>query len=316
MFNLHRIIYYLMVSSMLWTCSCNFVDEPEEEAVITIGDATISMKEMREEIDRFIYDMGITDQDARSGVKSIIDKIVEKRLILEYGRKNGITVSSDELENAVKAIKQDYPEDVFNEILLKRYIDIKEWKKNLNEELLMKKIVETALKDSTAVTFEEAKEYYENHQDEFRHPPMVQIRQIVTKTKEDMQTILKQIKDGKSMAEQAKKYSITPEAENEGILGWVQKGQLDEKIDRLIFSLKEGELSKILETPYGFHLFKVIAVKEEGIEEFPEAVKDIESKISMDKREAMYSKWLEALKVEFPVSVKEGQIVADMNMED
>ena len=163
MFNLYRIILYLLISSLLWTYSCNFIDEPEEEAVITIGDVKISIKETREEIDRFIFDMGITDQDARSGIKSIIDKIVEKKLILEYGKKNGITVSSDELENAVKTIRQDYPEDVFNEILLKRYIDINEWKKNLNEELLIKRIVETALRDSIGVSYEEAKEYYEKH---------------------------------------------------------------------------------------------------------------------------------------------------------
>ncbi len=316
LFNSYRILLFLLIISLLWTCSCNLIEQPEEESVITIGNKTISRKEMRKEIERIIFDMGITDNDAKTGIKAIINKIVEKNLILEYGKKNGITISAEELKSAVEIMRRDYPDDVFNEMLLERYIDFNEWKKNLGEELRIKKIVNTALADSAGITFEETKDYYEKNLEEFRHPRMFQVRQIVTETKEDMEKVIDLIKSGSSMGELAMEYSIAPEAEKEGILGWVSEGQLDESIDKLVFSLKAGEVSKILETPYGFHVFKIIDVKEEGIKEFPEAIREIESKISMDKREIMFKKWLDGLKEEFPVSVKESQILADMNMED
>jgi len=235
--------------------------------------------------------------------------------MLEYGKKNGITISADELESAVNTLRQDYPEDVFKETLLKRYIDFKEWKNDLGEELLIKKIVNTTIGNSVSVTFEETKDYYEKHLEEFRHPRMAQVRQIVTKTRKDIETVLDLLKNGGSIPELAKEYSMAPEAEKEGMLGWVSDGQLDETMNKFIFSLKKNELSKIQESPYGFHLFKIIDVKEEGIKEFPEAIREIESKISMNKREIMFKKWLEGLKREFPVSVKEDQILADMDME-
>ncbi len=281
-----------------------------------IGDTSLNRKEVHKEIERVIFDMGITDNDVKTGIKSILNKIVEKKLILEYGRKNGVTVSPEELESAVKILRQDYPDDVFKEILLERYIDYSEWEKDLGEELLIKKIVNTIVGSSVSVTFEETKDYYEKHLEEFRHPRMVQVRQIVTKTKEEMETVLDLINNGSSIRELAKEYSAAPEAEDEGMLGWVSEGQLDETIDKFIFSLKEGEISKILESPYGFHVFKVIDIKDEGIKEFPEAVREIEQKISMEKRELMFKKWLDGLKKEFPVSVKESQILADMDMED
>ena len=281
-----------------------------------IGDTSLNRKEVHKEIERVIFDMGITDNDVKTGIKSILNKIVEKKLILEYGRKNGVTVSSEELESAVKILRQDYPDDVFKEILLERYIDYSEWEKDLGEELLIKKIVNTIVGSSVSVTFEETKDYYEKHLEEFRHPRMVQVRQIVTKTKEEMETVLDLINNGSSIRELAKEYSAAPEAEDEGMLGWVSEGQLDETIDKFIFSLKEGEISKILESPYGFHVFKVIDIKDEGIKEFPEAVREIEQKISMEKRELMFKKWLDGLKKQFPVSVKESQILADMDMED
>jgi peptidyl-prolyl cis-trans isomerase C len=315
-FNLYRYKYYLLVSSLLCLFSCGFIPTGEE-TVITIGDKAINRKEMRNEIDRIKYDMGISDKEIKEGIKSIINRIVEKKLILEYGRKKGITVSADELSAAVDAVKQDYPGDLLNEVLLKRYIDIREWEKNLHDELLIKKIVDIALSSAMKrVTLEEAKAYYESHQNDFREPRRIEIRQIVTGTREEMDNVISLMKKGEKMADLAKKYSKTPDAEDGGILGWFAKGELDEVIENIVFSLKQGEISRVIESSYGFHIFELLSVREEGIRPFPETIKEIESKITMEKRELMYTKWLDNLKMQFPVSIKEKQILADMKMEE
>ena len=311
---LYRILFSLLTVSFLWPCSCGLVEKPEE-AVIVIGDISLGKKEVQKEIERMILDMGITDKDVRTNIKPVINKIVEKKLILEYGQKNGISISEEELGSAEKALRKDFPDDVFKDLLLERYVDYEEWKKNLGEELLITKIINAALADSVTVSYEETKDYYGKHQEEFRHLRMVQVRQIVTKTKKEMETVLDLIKKGSSIRELARDYSIAPEAEEEGMMGWVSEGELDETIDNFIFSLKIGEVSKILESPYGFHVFRIIDAKEEGIKEFPETVREIESKISMEKREVLFKKWLESLKKKVPVSINEKQILADMDME-
>ncbi|MBN2418885.1 MAG: peptidyl-prolyl cis-trans isomerase [Deltaproteobacteria bacterium] len=312
--NLYQILYLLLIIIILSAGACNIINKPEE-AVITIGDKSISRKEARKEIERIMLDMGITGQDVKDNIKPILKKIIEKRQILEYGKKYGITISEEELDSAVNLLRQDLPDDVFKEMLIKRYIDFEDWKDNLGEDLLLKKIVSTAIADSVTVSFEETKDYYEKHLEEFRHPRMVQIRQIVTKTREDMEKVLELIKNGSSIRELAREYSVAPEAEDEGLMGWVSEGELDETIDSFVFSLKVGEVSKILESPYGFHVFRIIDAKEEGVKAFPEAIKEIESKLSSEKREEIFKKWLEDLNKEFPVSVKEDKILADMDME-
>jgi peptidyl-prolyl cis-trans isomerase C len=315
-FNLYRNLFYLLVSSLLCLFSCGF-NPAEEEAVITIGDTAISGKEMRSEIDRIKYDMGISDKEIKEGIKSIINRIVEKKLILEYGKEKGITISADELSAAVNAVRQDYPGDMLNEVLLKRYIDIREWEKNLHDELLIKKIVDVTLASKMKrVTLEEAKAYYESHQDDFREPRRFEIRQIVTRTRAEMDNVISCLKKGEEMADLAKKYSRAPDAENGGALGWFARGELDENIENVVFTLKKGEISRVIESPYGFHIFKLLSIKEQGIREFPEVIKEIESKITTEKREIMYTKWLDNLKMQFPVSIKEAQIFSDMKTEE
>lgn len=316
MFNLYLKIYYLLIiSSLLCIFSCGVVPE-DEEAAITIGETSISKKEVLHEIEHIKYDMGLTALEVQEGIDSIINKIVEKNLILEYGRRNGISISEEEFRTAVNEVRQDYPGDLLNEVLLKRYIDINEWEKNLHDELLVKKIVDTALADIKMVTLDEVKTYYESHMEEFREPRRFEIRQIVTRTREEMDNILGLLSKGEDMAELARKFSIAPESEKGGLLGWFASGELEETIEKSVFTLKQGEVSKIIESPYGFHVFEVISVKEEGIRELPDSIKEIESKITMENRELMYTKWLDGLRMQFPVSIKEMEILADMKMED
>jgi len=315
-FNLYLKIYYiLIISSLLLIFSCG-VRPKDEEAVITIGERAISKREVLHEIERIKYDMGLSAGEIKEGIKSILNRIVEKNLILEYGRRNGITISEEELQAAVNEVRHDYPGDLLNEVLLTRYIDINEWKKNMHDELLIKKITDTALADIKGVTLDEVKAYYESHLEEFREPRRLEIRQIVTKSREEMNNVLALLNKGEDMAELAKRFSIAPDSKNGGLLGWFASGELEETIEKSVFSLKQGEISKIIESPYGFHVFKVVSVREEGIRPFPESIKEIESKITVENRELMYTKWLDGLRMQFPVSIKEMEILADMKMED
>ncbi len=315
-FNLYRYLYFLLVSFILCFFSCGF-GPAEEETVLTVGETAINRKEMRNEIERIKYDMGVSDKEIKEGIKSILNRIVERRLILEYGRKKDITVSADELSAAVDDVRKDYPGEMLNEVLLKRYIDIREWEKNLHDELLIKKIVDMALSSNMKrVTLDEVKSYYEGHQDDFREPQRIQIRQIVTRTREEMDKVISLMNKGEKMADLAKRYSKAPDAENGGILGWFARGELDEVIEKVVFSLRQGEVSRVIESPYGFHIFELLNFKEEGIRPFPETIKEIESKITMERREIMYTNWLDNLKMQFPVSIKERQILADMKMEE
>jgi peptidyl-prolyl cis-trans isomerase C len=316
-FNLYRNLFFLLVYSLLWILSSCGAGPADEEAVITIGDTPISRKEVLGEIDRIKYDIGISDQEIKKGIKPIINRIVQKKLILEYGKKEGISVSADELSSAVNAIKQDYPGEMLNEVLLKRYIDIREWEKNLHDELLIKKIVDIALSSGMKmVTLEEAKAYYESHQDDFMEPRRLMVRQIVTRTREEIDNVSSLLNKGEKMSDLAKKYSMAPDAENGGILGWFARGEFDETIENVVFSLKIGEVSKAIESPYGFHIFELISIKEEGLRAFPETIKEIEAKITMEKKEIMYTKWLDNLKMQFPVNIKEAQILVDMKTEE
>lgn len=51
-------------------------------------------------------------------------------------------------------------------------------------------------------------------------------------------------------------------AKNGGDIGFLKKGVMPESFDVALFALEVDEISEVVETPYGFHVIKVIAVRE------------------------------------------------------
>jgi peptidyl-prolyl cis-trans isomerase C len=285
--------------------ACHVSNHSGEETAITVGSKNIKKAELKEDIEHIRNEMGISDQEMEPGIRSIINTIVEKYLILEYGKKMDIEISDDELTSSIKELMKDYPEEAFKDMLLKGSVDYDSWKEDFRRKMLIEKITQKAIGDVTPITFDETQTYYNSHKGEFRHLQRVRLRQIVVQTREEAEKILSRLAAGEDMGQLAEKYSITPEAKGGGMMGWIEKGELEEDVEDVIFSLPRGKRSDILKSPYGYHIFEVMDVRGEGYDSLPEVMKEIESRLTLQKKELSYSKWISDLKDHFPVKIEE-----------
>ncbi len=168
---------------------------------------------------------------------------------------------------------------------------------------LIKNIIREASRNISPVTFHEVKTYFESHQNEFMRPRMAKFRQVVTRTKDEAEKILQRLRNGEDLDALAWAYSVAPEAENGGVVGWVAQGELEESMEKVIFSLPVGRISRVARTPYGYHIFEVLSKRSEGLKSLPEAMAEIESTLSHEKTELFYQRWLKELRGHYPVSV-------------
>ncbi|ATH62330.1 peptidylprolyl isomerase [Staphylococcus pasteuri] len=78
------------------------------------------------------------------------------------------------------------------------------------------------------------------------------------KAKQKAEEIQKEVsKDPSKFGEIAKKESMDKSsAKKDGSLGYVTKGQMMDSFDKALFKLKEGEVSKVVKTDYGYHIIK------------------------------------------------------------
>ena len=88
-------------------------------------------------------------------------------------------------------------------------------------------------------------------------------------------------------------------------MGYVARGDLPEEMEKAIFSLKEGEVSPVVSSSYGYHLFKVIQKGPDDDEGTQHWLDEARGEIKRQKLEAAYRTWLDELRSKYKITVND-----------
>lgn len=161
-----------------------------------------------------------------------------------------------------------------------------------------------AVVSQIAVSDAEIKDWYEGHKSRFNQADERRTSHILfdfekqdkSKARAKAEEVLKEVKKNPgAFAELAKKYSDDPgSASKGGDLGFYGRGALAKAYEETAFSLKEGEISGIVESEFGYHIIRVTGVH--GAKEKPlsEVRGEIEAEL---KKTAAARKFAEAAEV-------------------
>ena len=179
-------------------------------------------------------------------------------------------VPSASLAAALDEVRKRYADaGDFHADLLHNGLDEAAFMDALERELMVEAILEKVGTRAARVSDIDVELYYQYHPDQFRRPETRRARHILFTVNEDLpdnarpvaQSRIEAIaarlaRDPERFAEQAMKHSECPTALQGGVLGEVPRGQLYPELDAALFSMREGDLSKMLESPMGLHLLR------------------------------------------------------------
>ena len=287
---------------------CGLSDHGGDDPIMVIGSKRLSCDALKKEMEFIGGGMPVPVKHAKEIKDQLIEQVIDYYLIIEYGKQNNISISEKEFQRNLKEIKREYSEDAFRKVLLQGYVDRALWEHRLRNQLLVGKVIKQVLEKIASPSYEEIKIYFQKNRNEFRSPEMLRFRQIVCKSKKEAENLRDRIRAGEDMGKLAKKYSIAPEAEAHGEVGWVARGDLDESMEDALFSMQSGKISPIIKTSFGYHLFEVMSRRPAGVKGLPEVIHEIESQLIRQKHEVFYKKWLEKLRSDFKVKVNQDML--------
>jgi parvulin-like peptidyl-prolyl isomerase len=79
-------------------------------------------------------------------------------------------------------------------------------------------------------------------------------------------------------------------------MGFFELGQLPQEIETFVFSLKQKDISQVIESPYGFHIFKVSQIRESQKVYFDQVKEEIKNNLLSGKLRTAYEAFLMDLK--------------------
>ena len=245
----------------------------------------------------------------------LLNQLIDDKLILSEAKKKGIGAADEEIDSKLQVVRDRFEsEKQFRDALASQNMPLSGLRESFKNEIIKSKLIRREIGWKVVITPLEVRQYYDARIDDFKESERTVVFNILIKqdsagmTDEKARFLIGKIhgllEDGGDFKELAIEYSHGPNAKNGGNLGLVKKGQMFEEIDKAIFSLKEGEVSGIVKSPLGYHLFKVTEKHHANVKDFYTVNSEIEELIYKKKIEKSFKKWLKELRKDAYISIK------------
>lgn len=165
-----------------------------------------------------------------------------------------------------------------------------------------------AMAASQAVTPEELKSYYDSNAQRFRTEEQRRASHILITVPKDAkdadrkaakdkaEKLLEDVrKHPETFADVAKKNSQDPgSAEKGGDLGFMGRGALVKPFEDAMYALKDGQISDLVETDYGYHIIKLTGVKPAATQPLDEVRPELEAELKKQLAAKKYAEQADA----------------------
>ena len=301
---LKRSLFFLFLTGVFIFLGANCGEKNEQESslgvsledpqkknyiIIEIEDSTY----LNSDFEKYVRGTFGNDRKALTPVSlsRLLDKFIEEKLVLQSATNQNISLSWEEKQEYLAKLSTELKSEGSNVSVEEMDTEI------LFDRLLIEKYTYALVKD-IEVKEEEIKEYYNLHKREFLRPQRIEASQILLETEDQAIEVLERVKnvseeDFKKIAEAE---SIGLEAVKGGKMGVFEMGQLPFDMEKVLFSLEEGELSPVVESSYGYHIFRVDKRFEPELISEEDALPGIKAKILDLKINYRISSHMEYLK--------------------
>ncbi|MGV8059788.1 MAG: peptidyl-prolyl cis-trans isomerase [Smithellaceae bacterium] len=235
------------------------------------------------------------DNYAKRLEEEVLDNMITEKIMFLRAQELGLSVNGGELEKRVNEIKKEYGEG-FSNLFVRENLNFEQWQEDLKKEMLFEKLIAVDVNAHIHVSEDEAEDYFNEHQDMYKAEPKVRVAQIVVRDLAAAQQALQRLNAGADFLKVAQERSIGPEARRGGDLGFIARQIMPEPLDKTIFKLRLNEISPIVQSSYGFHIFKILEIKPAKIKNFAESKEEVVADVRARKEEVAFLSWLEMLK--------------------
>ncbi len=269
--NMKKRFAYILLGALL---SLNTVAQPLviDRVIGVVGDFHILQSDIEQDYLQLKMSGRYVSPEIRC---EIYNSFIERKLLMTQAKIDSVEVSPDMVEMQMESrleyfIDQFGSEEEMEDYFSKSIFDIKDDLREAIQEQMITDDVRRTIVADVSTTPSDVKSFYRSL-DPDSIPYInteVELAQIlaypqyseeaVYELKERLLELRKRVQEGEDFGTLAILYSEAPEAARRGEIGFMMRSQLDKAYADAAWSLKPGQVSKIVESSFGFHIIQMI----------------------------------------------------------
>src|SRR6266852_713464 len=240
--------------------------------VITQYELAERMNRVRKELER----RGTSLPDRGEIERQVLERLIIEKVQLQYARETGVRVDDLELDRTVSRVAEGSKLSLteFRQTLERDAIRFDRFREDLRNEILMNRLRDREVTGKITVSEGEIENLLLEQGERKDTATEYDIAHILVRvpeqaTPEQLETrraraeeAVKRLRDGAEFAQLAATYSDAPDALQGGVMGWRSQQRLPELYVEALASLKPGDISGVFRSPAGFHVLKLLYLRE------------------------------------------------------
>lgn len=295
-----------------------------DKVIIVINDEVVTQAEFDRAFDqrKRYLEANFKGEELRRRLETtpsmLRDQLINAKLVVSLAKKQNIQIDQAELETAMNEIKGGFKtEGEFQQALNKRGTNMTEFEREIRDQMLARKLIEEEVTSKIIITPAELRDLFEKNKEAIVAPKRIKLRGITVKKTADRSNaesekiankLYSKARKSKDFEKIAKESSEGPYAAEGGDMGYVEQGQgLPPSIEAVVFKMKTGEVSEVMESEMGYHVFLAEEVEEPrslGALGFDEVSELLRERLFMEKYQEDMVKWLEEKRKNAYISYK------------
>jgi len=244
--------------------------ESLDRVVAVVEKSVVTKNELEKEINIILLKLQKAKRQVPSQdvlIKEVLERLIEKKLIIQYAEMVGIKVESQYLDSVIANIakKNNITVDELRLEINASGLAFNEFKEGISYELLLNQVKDREIASRINISDFEIENTLKNR--EGKAVSEFKISHILLKKEKNykvggkkLNAILDQIRT-ESFGNVAIKYSQGPMANKGGVLGWKKIVDLPELFSKEISGMNIGDVSKPLVSANGIHIIRLDDVK-------------------------------------------------------
>ncbi len=292
-------------------------DQGEEAVLARVGQTTISLGEFEARFQaglrqRF-YHGQVPDEQLAEYRQTLLQSMIDRLLLVAEARRQGLDSDPERVEKAVARISRRYES---SPLWQQRGEQLRV---SLRQGLMVDDLVDQLrqrLHASAAEPTEEAlRDYYARHPDQFTTPQRLRVSLILLKVDPwapesawqaaiaEAGRLRQQIEDGQDFAELARLHSADGSASQGGDLGFLHRGMLAPEAEKIVDTLRPGQVSQPLRLLQGIALFRLQERQPARLNPFDKARQRVAELFQREQRQRLWQGLLARLRAATTVAV-------------